>query len=301
MDSRVHFQHPMNKKISLLATLGVIALPFAVSAAISSTNFQIEAEDFSAGKVSGSTPPAGVTSVTNGYVLEAQFDYLAGNVSSTNFVLDAGGSASRFYCGDGFRDASETCDGTDLNNATCANLGFDSGTVTCSSSCAYTTSSCTAKGGGGGGGGGGGAASAAPTKPTLFSNISSKTFSYKSSLTLSGTRDTTADSVEVNGKTTGVTLPSTTTWQAVVALAYGANTFQILAKNAGGTASETLTYAVTRRLAGDANGDNVINDYDLSKMASLWGSADAFGDYNEDGKVNDYDFSMMVARWGSKV
>ena len=85
-----------------MTALAFVALPFAVGAAISSTSFQIEAEDFSTGTVSGSTPPTSVTSATNVYVLEAQFDYLAGNVSSTSFVLDAGSSGSPFFFVDGF-------------------------------------------------------------------------------------------------------------------------------------------------------------------------------------------------------
>ena len=47
-------------------------------------------------------------------------------------------------CGNGVVDqSSEDCDGSDLDGATCASLGFSGGTLSCSSSCKYVTSACT--------------------------------------------------------------------------------------------------------------------------------------------------------------
>ena len=46
-------------------------------------------------------------------------------------------------CGDNTKDASETCDGTDLDNQTCVLQGFDSGTLSCASNCgSFVTTSC---------------------------------------------------------------------------------------------------------------------------------------------------------------
>jgi len=45
-------------------------------------------------------------------------------------------------CGNGTINSGEDCDGTNLNSQTCASQGFISGTLKCSSSCQFDTSSC---------------------------------------------------------------------------------------------------------------------------------------------------------------
>lgn len=46
-------------------------------------------------------------------------------------------------CGDGLRNGSEECDGTDLGGNTCGGLGFNGGTLGCAPTCALDTSGCT--------------------------------------------------------------------------------------------------------------------------------------------------------------
>jgi len=46
------------------------------------------------------------------------------------------------YCGDGNIDAGEQCDGSNLGGKTCVDLGYDSGTLACSSDCTFDTSGC---------------------------------------------------------------------------------------------------------------------------------------------------------------
>src|SRR3989344_1327871 len=47
-------------------------------------------------------------------------------------------------CGDNVAAGIETCDGTDLESATCITRGFDGGTLSCSSDClSYNIASCT--------------------------------------------------------------------------------------------------------------------------------------------------------------
>ena len=47
-------------------------------------------------------------------------------------------------CGNGFiDDSSESCDGSDFDGATCQSLGFNGGTLGCSSRCQFDTSDCT--------------------------------------------------------------------------------------------------------------------------------------------------------------
>jgi hypothetical protein len=51
-------------------------------------------------------------------------------------------------CGDGIVTTGEACDGSDLAGETCVSLGFDSGTLICSSTCGYDTSGCSTCGDG---------------------------------------------------------------------------------------------------------------------------------------------------------
>lgn len=65
-------------------------------------------------------------------------------------------SANVGGCGDGTIGIGEECDGSSLGGASCVSLGFTSGSLSCSVSCTFNTTSCSSSGGGGGGGGGGG-------------------------------------------------------------------------------------------------------------------------------------------------
>lgn len=275
----------------LLIAVALVVLPFSAGAAISSTNYIIDPE------ATFDNPHHSVTS-TN-YALEGSLDPTSASLSSTNYRVESG-DANQWYCGDGFIDPAESCDGNDnLGGATCVTQGFASGTLTCSSSCGYTTTVCVAAAGGGGGGGGGGSVSSAPSAPSVNSDIPSD-FVYSSSLLLSGGKSADATSLKVNASTTGVTYPTTTTWKVTLSLAYGLNTFSLKASNTSGDSAATV-FDVYRRLIGDITQDNTVNDYDLSKFVALWGSTNRGGDFNEDKTVNDYDFSMMVARWGTSV
>ncbi len=46
-------------------------------------------------------------------------------------------------CGDGVREGSETCDGTDLGRAACENLGYTAGELACRTDCTLDTAGCT--------------------------------------------------------------------------------------------------------------------------------------------------------------
>ncbi|HPL25785.1 MAG TPA: hypothetical protein PLV44_09170 [Myxococcota bacterium] len=46
-------------------------------------------------------------------------------------------------CGNGQIDAGEQCDGANLNEQTCETQGFDGGTLSCTSTCQFDTTSCT--------------------------------------------------------------------------------------------------------------------------------------------------------------
>ena len=285
-------------KLSIsLIVLTLVVFPLGVGA-VSSTSYQIIPEaGFLSPSADGYANTDDMLNSTN-YQLQGAIESYAGKPTSASYKNESG-SSFQYYCGDGFIDPGETCDGSALNGATCSSQGFASGTLTCSSSCALVTSACNA-GGGGGGGGGGGSSAAVPDAPGVGDTIKTLGFSYKNSFLLFGTNSSTTTSLKVNDLTTGVTFPTTTSWQKTVSLAYGLNTFKIIASNSTGNSTETV-YELYRRLIGDMTQDSKVNDYDLSKLVKLWGGKDRGGDFNDDGSVNDYDFSMMVARWGTSV
>jgi hypothetical protein len=110
------------------------------------------------GHTCGATPPApacgnGVKEGTEvcdggdlgGATCSAQGFYcgtLQCNSSCTGFVTTSCVSGS---CGDGQIQSAcgEACDGSALGGQTCQGLGYDGGTLTCSSGCALVTSACT--------------------------------------------------------------------------------------------------------------------------------------------------------------
>ncbi|MBD3247340.1 hypothetical protein GF378_01840, partial [Candidatus Pacearchaeota archaeon] len=70
------------------------------------------------------------------------------NTSILNITISEIVSA---VCGNGIVEAGEQCDGTNLSGETCISRGFDGGTLSCSASCTFVTSSCTTDTGDGGG------------------------------------------------------------------------------------------------------------------------------------------------------
>jgi hypothetical protein len=65
-------------------------------------------------------------------------------------------------------------------------------------------------------------------------------------------------------------------------------------------ASSTDTQLVTIWIAGDANGDGVVNIIDAASVGLKWGSTDPCADLNNDGKVNILDASIIGLNWGKK-
>lgn len=50
------------------------------------------------------------------------------------------------YCGDGIIQSGESCDGTNLNGATCSSLGYTSGSLSCTSDCKFKETNCVGSG-----------------------------------------------------------------------------------------------------------------------------------------------------------
>ena len=58
-------------------------------------------------------------------------------------LVAAGAHAAKPVCGDGKVQASELCDGSDLDGQTCLSLGFDGGQLACAADCTLDASACT--------------------------------------------------------------------------------------------------------------------------------------------------------------
>jgi hypothetical protein len=266
-----------------LAIVGLLAVPSA-SMAITSTSYEI---------IDGGTSGYGQHSSTStSYELVGSLDPMVGYGTSTSYTLDSGSTLHAEYCGDGEINGSESCDGSALNGETCVTQGYDSGTLTCSSSCGFTTSACSTASGGGGGGGS--SARTIPSVPTFDDYL---TTVLTSSIVLSGARGTDAD-IYVNETTDYSSYSTSTAWAAEIPLEIGDNTLEIYASNSRGDSAVT-TIVITRLAAGagDATGDGVVNDYDLSILAFYWGTDNSTADFNGDGIVDDYDLSIMAAYW----
>ncbi|MBT5808561.1 hypothetical protein HOI18_04795 [Candidatus Uhrbacteria bacterium] len=280
----------------LVIALAVIVMPLSVGA-ISSTSYEILPEEGTTSQAADGYANTSDMLESTSYQMQGSTEAFSGSLTSSSYTNESGG-VFQYYCGDNFLDPGETCDGVSLGGATCASQGFDSGSLTCSSACAYVTSACvTASAGGGGGGGGGGSSS--PDDPTIHDDIADLEFTYESSFLLYGGNDSGVDEIEVDGDDSDSEVDGTS-WTATVALSFGLNSFELVAIDGSRDSDETV-YEIYRRLVGDVNEDDTVDDYDLSKLVGLWGDDAREGDFNDDGSVDDYDFSMMVARWGTSV
>ena len=275
-----------------LAALALIILPFSAGAQLSSTTYQIDPGE--------NTISIRHNVTSTSYEIDGAIEPLTGTQTSTTFEVESG-EAFRYYCGDGFVDPDESCDtgsyGTNLNGKTCVSEGFASGTISCTSACAFNTSSCVAASSGGGGGGGGSSSSStsAPASPTINETFTEEDyFTYESSLLLYGTIDSQTTSITVNGESATI---NGTTWQLEVDLEEGDNEFEMIAKNSSGKSSVGSTVTIHRRAMADINDDASVNDYDLSLLIQLWLTNDKEGDFNVDEVVDDYDFSILVSNW----
>ena len=167
-----------------------------------------------------------------------------------------------------------------------------------SSTVASSPSSSGSGGGGfsGGGGGGGGGGGVYFINSPIFDPLINS-FTYLVKPLIYGTKTTDATSIYINGLNEGITFPTVFRWQKNVPLAIGKNTVIVKACNGTTNCSSEISKVIYRRIVGDVNADNKVNDYDLSLLANQWLQNKPESDFNADKIVNDYDLSLMVAYW----
>lgn len=257
----------------------------AVSLAVSSTNYIIDP--------SGSGALHQNTSSTN-YQLEGSLEPIVGRPSATNYISESGSSFAG-YCGDGFIDPSESCEGVNLNSETCVTQGFASGTLTCKIDCTFDTSSCVTASGGGA------ERNFPPSSPTFDTSIQAMAFTYSSKFVFSGGRVAGA-TLYINGTDSGVDYLPDNRWQKIISLSLGSNSLSVVARNNFGDSS-SISITIKRRRVGDVNDNGIVNDFDFSLLANNWNTNWAEANFNRDDDerkdniVDDYDLSLMAAFW----
>ena len=102
---------------------------------------------------------AGDNASTTTYDLRFTLTYQQGSAHLESLTFQ--GSSGWFQdavapsCGNNVTDFGEQCDGSSLGGQTCIGLGYTGGSLSCTITCSFDTSSCTITGGVGGGPGGG--------------------------------------------------------------------------------------------------------------------------------------------------
>lgn len=140
------------------------------------------------------------------------------------------------------------------------------------------------------------------TSVTPVSIINSKTFTYKTTYKVDGTKS--ADIIKVLVNDSEAELDNTNqTWTVNIDLAIGQNTITAIGEDAFGSQSAPSSYTVSRRKMADANNDGSIGLVDLSVLAANWKKTEQNNpaDFNEDGDVNLVDLSLLSANWERRV
>lgn len=135
-----------------------------------------------------------------------------------------------------------------------------------------------------------------------LSNLSVNTYptdTYASTLTISGTKDSSITTVYINGDNSNVTYPTSTTWQATISLpALGDNQFIIYGKDVNNNQTASISITIKKHTLGDINGDGVIDLTDASLFAIDYGKTSnltyPLSDMNSDGSVDLTDLSILA-------
>jgi hypothetical protein len=132
-----------------------------------------------------------------------------------------------------------------------------------------------------------------PVQPTLNPVVCPI---FKSPHEISGTMPS-GTTVLINGFSDNVSYPDFNTWSYMAALNLGDNSFDIVARDAYGRDSSTLSVDIVRWRIGDTNGNFVVDDFDLAGLAYHWETNWCYADFNEDGIVDDFDLAGLASHW----
>ncbi len=95
------------------------------------------------------TPTQDNEGKTSALTIGNGISYFKGSIDSVRFYnavlsdTDISTIYNFAYCGNGIKEGSESCDGTDKGTSTCGTQGFTGGTLNCNSGCTFDTSACT--------------------------------------------------------------------------------------------------------------------------------------------------------------
>ncbi len=119
---------------------------------------------------------------------------------------------------------------------------------------------------------------------------------FYDSYSLAGKLTDPQQNLSINGSSTGITYTTDQHFQALLPLTLGDNLFY-LQGFAGNDESPRLDILIHRQGFGDSNDDTIVDDYDLSLVASNWGNGNCTTDFNQDSVVDDYDLSILASHW----
>lgn len=125
---------------------------------------------------------------------------------------------------------------------------------------------------------------------------STRSFTYFSSIVISGTKSDGTTKILVNNAEASI---SGNAWTKEINLALGQNTITVIGKDQANNSAASNT-TIIRRKSADANNDGTINIKDFSLLMMNWNKSESAnqGDFNEDGKINILDFSILMSNWG---
>lgn len=136
-----------------------------------------------------------------------------------------------------------------------------------------------------------------PTSGVNQLTITSPLLTYLTSYTLAGGKDPAINHVFINTSETGVTFPTSTTWQKSETLSLGNNNFTIYGSD-GTNQTATQNIDVNRHTLGDINGDGVVDLTDASLFAIDFGKTSnltyILSDMNNDGNADLTDLSILA-------
>lgn len=117
---------------------------------------------------------------------------------------------------------------------------------------------------------------------------------------LDGLRGEAGAPIFVNDSEAGVTYSGPYQWQKPRhPLGLGDNVLRVRARY-GDQFSPMAESVMRRRLVGDVNDSQYVDDIDLSLFSRAWGRSVPAADFNEDGLVDDLDLSLLASHWNRR-